>query len=74
VASDPGGPTCHQCACEDKLANGGCADVCDMTQNGTNTPNFCNGVNALPQCAKCLQDVCGALPDAPDPTDPTTCN
>jgi hypothetical protein len=65
------GPSCHQCACVDTLSEGGCANICDDTQNGTTTPNFCNGVSALPQCAKCLADNCAAA--GANPTDPTGC-
>jgi Cys-rich repeat protein len=64
MGTDPGG--CHQCACVDLLSSGGCADICDLAQNGTNTPNFCNGVPALPQCAQCLADRCSlAIPSDP---------
>jgi len=64
--------SCHQCACTDTLAMGGCANVCDSAQNGNpGTPNFCNGVNALPQCTKCLQDNCGS--SGANPTDPSGC-
>lgn len=73
VGIAPPDPTCHECACETTLALGGCADLCDATQNGTNTPNFCQGVRALTQCEQCLQDMCGWLQDAPDPNDPFTC-
>jgi hypothetical protein len=67
-----GAPTggCHQCACVDLLSSGGCADVCDQAQNGNpNTPNFCNGVAALPQCAACLTDRCAGS----NPNDPSSC-
>ena len=47
------------CACSETAIGSGCAAICDGDQNGTGTPNFCNGVAALPQCATCLQDVCG---------------
>jgi hypothetical protein len=67
------GPSCHQCACIDLLSMGGCANVCDMAQNGTSTPNFCNGVAALPQCAKCLVDNCGTIANPPNPADPSAC-
>jgi hypothetical protein len=67
------GSGCHQCACVDILSTGGCGDICDMAQNGTSTPNFCNGVSALPQCAKCLLDRCGNIPFPPNPTDPSAC-
>jgi hypothetical protein len=40
-----------------------------MGLNGTATPNFCDGVAALPQCAKCLMDSC---PSA-DPAHPAAC-
>jgi Cys-rich repeat protein len=66
-------PSCQQCACTDILSMGGCANVCKMSLNGTTTPNFCDGVAALPQCAKCLSDNCGGITDPPDPTDPSTC-
>jgi hypothetical protein len=65
--------TCHQCACIDVLSMGGCANVCDMAENGTTIPNFCNGVPALPQCAKCLAGSCGGIPDPPDPNKPSAC-
>jgi hypothetical protein len=67
------GGTCHQCACIDILSNGGCGNVCDMAQNGTTIPNFCNGVAALPQCAACLADRCSNIPDPPNPSDPSSC-
>jgi Cys-rich repeat protein len=67
-------PSCHQCACIDILSAGGCANLCDSAQNGNpNTPNFCNGVSALPQCAKCLTDNCGGITSPPEPTDPGAC-
>jgi hypothetical protein len=65
-----GSGSCHQCACVDLLSAGGCADKCDSAQNGNpNTPNFCNGVSALPQCAACLADRCSSA----SPTDPSGC-
>jgi Cys-rich repeat protein len=68
----PAGTSCHKCACLDTLAEGGCANVCDSAQNGNpNTPNFCNMVNALPQCTKCLQDSCATA--GANPTDPSGC-
>jgi Cys-rich repeat protein len=67
-------PSCHQCACVDLLSMGGCANLCDSAQNGNpNSPNFCNGTPAKPQCAKCLSDNCGGITSAPDPTDPSAC-
>ncbi|APR85267.1 Hypothetical protein A7982_10616 [Minicystis rosea] len=57
------GPTCQECACDFLLSEGGCKDKCDKDANGNpNTPNFCNGVSALSQCAACIQDSCGAAP------------
>ncbi|MBS2033221.1 MAG: hypothetical protein JST54_35435 [Deltaproteobacteria bacterium] len=35
-----------------------------------NTPNFCDGVPALPQCAACLQNACGVQ----NPSDPMSCS
>jgi hypothetical protein len=67
------GEGCYQCACVDLLSIGGCADICDMAKNGTTTPNFCNGVPALPQCAACLADHCGNIAFPPVPTDPSSC-
>jgi hypothetical protein len=52
---------------------GGCANVCKMGLNGTSTPNFCDGVSALPQCSKCLTDNCGGITDPPNPTMPSAC-
>jgi hypothetical protein len=66
-------PGCKQCACVDLLSAGGCANVCDDAQNGTSTPNFCNGTNALPQCAKCLMDNCSGASTPPVATDPSAC-
>jgi Cys-rich repeat protein len=66
-------PGCKQCACMDVLAMGGCANVCKMGLNGTSTPNFCDGVNALPVCAKCLKDNCGGITNPPVATDPSAC-
>ena len=66
-------PSCQQCACIDLLSMGGCANVCKMGLNGTSTPNFCDGVAALPQCAKCLADLCGSLPNPPNPSNPSAC-
>jgi Cys-rich repeat protein len=67
------GTTCKQCACEDLLSAGGCANLCDSAQNGNpGTPNFCNGVNALPKCAQCLADSCAAAGAVA--TDPSGCN
>jgi hypothetical protein len=65
--------TCHECACTQLLSMGGCADLCDSAQNGTTTPNFCNGVPALPQCAKCLVDLCAGITNGPIPNDPAAC-
>lgn len=57
------GPSCFECACDYLLSEGGCKDKCDKDFNGNpNTPNFCNDVNALPQCAECIQDKCGSAP------------
>src|SRR4051794_38032139 len=39
----------NDCACLSTTGQGGCGDICDMSLNGTGTPNFCNGVAALPQ-------------------------
>jgi hypothetical protein len=57
----------------DILSMGGCANVCKMGLNGTSTPNFCDGVAALPQCSKCLTDNCGGITNKPDPSSPSTC-
>jgi hypothetical protein len=67
------GMPCQQCACLDPVAMGGCGDICDQNKSGTPTPNFCNGVPALPQCAKCLLDHCGGLDPPPNPSDPSAC-
>jgi hypothetical protein len=32
--------------------------------SGASTPNFCNGVEALPQCAACIAASCGSDPAA----------
>jgi Cys-rich repeat protein len=64
---------CRQCACVDLLSMGGCADICKMGRNGTTTPNFCDGVAALPQCARCLADNCGGITSPPDPSNPSAC-
>jgi hypothetical protein len=57
----------------DPLSAGGCANLCDSRLNGNPyTPNFCDGVPALPKCAQCLMGSCatyGAIP-----TDPSGCN
>jgi Cys-rich repeat protein len=66
-------PSCQQCACQDVLAMGGCANLCKMGLNGTTTPNFCDGVSALPQCAQCLSDNCGSITNPPDPNSPAAC-
>jgi hypothetical protein len=75
VCMEPDVPdvTCMECACVAPLSLGGCANVCKMGLNGTTTPNFCDGAYALPQCAKCLADMCGSLLYPPDPTDPSGC-
>jgi hypothetical protein len=52
--------TCHGCACLALMSQGGCADVCGGTVSSTTTPNFCQGVPALPQCAACLNTKCAA--------------
>lgn len=51
-------PSCRTCACALPLAEGGCADVCDAALSGASSPNLCNGVPALPQCASCISHVC----------------
>lgn len=61
---------CHQCACENTQAEGGCADVCNPAVSGTGTPNFCSGVPALSMCASCLHMNCA---DVADPNDPVSC-
>jgi Cys-rich repeat protein len=62
--------SCHKCACVDLLSAGGCANLCDSAQNGNpQTPNFCNGTSALPQCAKCLAAECGVT----DTSSPSSC-
>jgi hypothetical protein len=55
------GPTCMDCACVYQSGDtpAGCADTCDNTISGATNPNFCNGVNALSQCAQCIMDRCG---------------
>jgi hypothetical protein len=66
--------SCRQCACVANLSIGGCGDVCDMAKNGMpTTPNFCNGVAALPQCAMCLAEHCSGFADPPDPSNPAAC-
>jgi hypothetical protein len=52
------------CACDETSIGSGCGAICDGDKNGTGTPNFCNGVPALSQCAQCLSDVCGGQYDA----------
>jgi hypothetical protein len=52
------------CACDETAIGTGCGAICDGDKNGTGTPNWCNGVAALPQCATCLSDVCGSAYDA----------
>jgi hypothetical protein len=39
----------------------GCADVCDSTISGAPNPNYCNGANALAECAQCISDRCGEI-------------
>jgi hypothetical protein len=63
--------SCHQCACVDPLSMGGCAEVCKS--NGLAAPNFCDGVPALPTCAKCLMNHCGTIANPPILTDPAAC-
>jgi hypothetical protein len=50
------------CACVTLMSAGGCADLCDAAQNGTDTPNWCNGAAALSQCAACLAVKCAIDP------------
>jgi hypothetical protein len=58
-----GGGTCLECACTSKVAQGGCADICDGNLSGGG-PNFCNGKPALSQCEQCIVSFCGvATPD-----------
>lgn len=61
-----GGGSCFDCACTNKISEGGCADICTMGLNGTTNPNFCDGSNALSQCAACIASTCGE-------SDPTAC-
>ncbi len=44
------------CACVDTNGGtpGGCANICTEAQNGTTTPNFCDGAAAGPTCQFCL--------------------
>jgi hypothetical protein len=63
--------SCQQCACIYPLSMGGCANLCKT--NGTATPNFCDGVPALPECKQCLLDHCGSLAPPPDPSNPAAC-
>ena len=55
--------SCMECACDYKSGDipAGCADTCDNTIAGTPNPNFCNGANALSQCAQCIMDRCGEV-------------
>ena len=57
----------NTCACVDKMAAGGCDDLCKMGDNTTTTPNFCDGVAALTQCGGCLNSTstpgCGTQVD-----------
>ncbi len=48
------------CACTTRTAGGGCADLCDDTQSGSNVPDYCNGAGAQAQCQGCLQTNCAA--------------
>lgn len=56
---------CLECACTYLSSDDpeGCADVCDNTISGSGSPNFCNGVTALAQCAQCIEERCGYPPD-----------
>jgi hypothetical protein len=54
------------------MSMGGCADACTMGENGTNTPDFCDGAPASPKCKACLADKLGDLNI--DPNDPAACN
>ena len=65
--SDPWVLSCFSCACDYLVSEGGCMDVCDKDYNGNpSTPNFCDGVNALPVCAACILNSCGE-------SDPNNC-
>jgi hypothetical protein len=59
---DCGGTGCLGCACMLTMSQGGCADICSMSLNGTTTPNFCDGAMALAQCAACIETSCGGNP------------
>lgn len=51
--------SCYSCACDFLLSESGCKDKCDKDFNGNpGTPNFCDGVSALPQCAACIASAC----------------
>jgi hypothetical protein len=56
--------SCMDCACAYLSGDtpAGCADTCDNTISGAANPNFCNGANALSQCAQCIMDRCGESP------------
>jgi hypothetical protein len=64
--------SCHECACEDLVAVGGCAEECTGNDAG-GAPNFCDGKSALSNCALCLADKCGNLASPPVPTNPAAC-
>lgn len=46
------------CACAVPTSAGGCKNVCDEIANGTDIPDFCNGVLASQSCQICLLDRC----------------
>jgi hypothetical protein len=52
------------CACVTLMSAGGCGDVCSTMLNGATTPNFCEGMAPLAQCAACLAQNCGDISTA----------
>jgi hypothetical protein len=52
----------NQCACvaTNGMTPAGCENICTMGDNGTTTPNFCDGSAAGPSCTTCITTTsCG---------------
>jgi hypothetical protein len=46
------------------MSAGGCGDLCSDELNGTTTPNFCEGLAPLSQCAACIANNCPGMSTA----------
>jgi len=54
----------NTCVCVKTMDAQGCADLCRMGEDGSSTPNWCDGVGASVECNLCLDYWCSPQFDA----------